>query len=73
MEQEEAVPDLEKVFASNSNKKSNLIDWKRFSNFKKLCNVFARILNPKNGNKEITPDLLDQAENRTWELVERER
>ena len=69
--QEQVVPDREEAFGSNSNAKSALNDWKRFSNFKRLRNVFARILNLKNANKKITPDLLDLAENR-MELVQRE-
>ena len=28
-------------------------------------------MNLKNANKEITPELLEQAENRIWELVQR--
>ena len=71
-EQEVVVPDREEVFASNSNENSAPIEWKRFINFKRLRNVFARILNLRNRNKEITPELLDQAENRIWELVQRE-
>ena len=71
-EQEEVVPDREEVFTSNSNEKADPIDWKRFSNFRRPRNVFARILNLKNANKEITPDLHDRAENRMWELVQRD-
>ena len=70
-EQEEVVPDRE-VFAISSNENLAPIDWKRFSNFRRLRNVFARILNLRNRNKEVTPELLDQAENRMWEFVQRE-
>ena len=70
--QEEVVPDREDVFSSNSNGESNLFDWKRFSNFRRLRNVFARVLNLRNRNKDITPELLDQAENRIWDLFQRE-
>ena len=51
-EQEEVVPDREEVFASSSNKNSAPIEWKRFSDFRRLRNVFARILNLRNRNKE---------------------
>ena len=61
-EQEEVVPDREEIFASSSNENSAPIEWKRFSNFRRLRNVFARILNLRNRNKEITPELLDQTE-----------
>ena len=71
-EQEAVVPDREEVFASSSNKNSAPIEWKRFSNFRRLRNVFARVLNLRNRNKEITPEFLDQAENRIWKLVQRE-
>ena len=71
-EQEEIVPDQEEFLASNSYGNSAQIDWKRFTNFGRLRNVFARILNQRYRNKEITPELLDQAENRIWELVQRE-
>ena len=70
-EQEEAIIDQE-VFACNSNEKSAPIDWKRFSNFKRLRNAVARISNLINAKKEITPELFGQAENRIWELVHRE-
>ena len=69
-EQEEVVPDREEVFTSISNEKSDPIDWKPFSNFRRLRNVFARILNLKNANKGITPDLLDRADKQIWELIQ---
>ena len=37
-----------------------------------MRNVVARILNLKNANTQITPELLEQAENRIWELFQRE-
>ena len=72
-EQEEVFPDREEVFASNSNGESALIDWKRFSNFRRLRNVFARISKLRNRNIDITPEVLDQAESRIWELVQRKK
>ena len=42
-EQEGVVPGQEQIFASNSNEKSAPIDWKRFSNFRRLRNLVARI------------------------------
>ena len=71
-EQEEAVPGREEVFARNSNENSAPIERKRFSNFRTLRNVFARILNLRNRNKKLIPELLDQAEKQIWELVQRE-
>ena len=71
-EQEEVVPDRKEVFAINWIEKSATIDWKRFSNFRRLRNVVARILNLKSAEKEITPELLEQAENPIWESVQRE-
>ena len=59
-EQEEVVSDREEVFTNNSNEKADPIDWKRFSNFRGLRKVIAsaKILNLKNANKEINPNLL---------------
>ena len=71
-EHKEVVSDREEVFASNLNGKSAPIDWKGFSIFRRLRNVVARILNLKNANKQITLELLEQAEYRIWELVRRE-
>ena len=69
-EQKEVVPDREEIFASNSNEKSAPTDWKRFSNFRRLRNVAARILNLKDANKETTQEMLEHAENQQWELLQ---
>ena len=61
-EQEEAVPDREEVLASRSSKNLAQVDWKRFSNFRRQRNAFARIVNLRNRNKEITDEILDQVE-----------